>query len=243
MKMKVDNVKSFLKFFRTLPDTAVDMERWIVAHSNEAATPVPIVIARKAACGTTGCIAGWCQAFIHRNDSNIVVSQFGLHIKDPETGADVRRGRGMFKDYVCASSEEARKFFGLTIRDAQCLFVKGPWGSRPGKDSTPSALGSGAPAKRAIIKQLEFMIKTGTVVMLTVDDITVGSWYRAKRYRGTPGWNNDRVVAWINPLRTQVQYDSNTISTGRRRPTVSMLMFLNWVRRKCTDEEVALGVL
>lgn len=71
---------------------------------------------------------------------------------------------------------------------------------------------------------------------LKAEDIVVGKTYRAKRFRGYPTWNNDRVVLWTNG--TQVQYDSDTVRQGGRYPRVSMEAFLKWAAREVTPEEL-----
>jgi len=78
------------------------------------------------------------------------------------------------------------------------------------------------------------MIKTE----LKQEDIAVGKWYRAKRFNeGIFGnINNDRVVLWISSDRKEVQYDSDTVKMGQRRPVVPMEKFLKWVK-----EEVPAG--
>ena len=74
------------------------------------------------------------------------------------------------------------------------------------------------------------MIKTE----LKQEDIAVGKWYRAKNFRaGIFGnVNNDRVVLWISPDRAEVQYDSDTVKMGQRRPVVSMEKFLKWAKEE-----------
>ena len=67
---------------------------------------------------------------------------------------------------------------------------------------------------------------------LKPEDIAVGKWYRGKKFKeGIFGnMNNDRVVRWISPDRKEVQYDSDTVKLGQRRPTVSMEKFVKWVK-------------
>ena len=74
---------------------------------------------------------------------------------------------------------------------------------------------------------------------LTPDDIKVGKWYRAKRYREYGfGSNNDRKVVWISPSRMRVQFDSDTIRVGYHLPCITMEKFLKWVLREITCAEL-----
>ena len=72
---------------------------------------------------------------------------------------------------------------------------------------------------------------------LTKDDIKEGHWYRAKRYReGLFGnTNNDRKVIWMSG--DKVQYDSDTVKIGQRRPTITIEKFLNWAKRELKEDE------
>jgi hypothetical protein len=78
---------------------------------------------------------------------------------------------------------------------------------------------------------------------LTAEDIKVGHWYEAKRPRITMGGrpNNDRQVVWIGQPGTygvtNVQYDSDTVKTGRQLPNVTMDEFLKWAKREICEEE------
>jgi hypothetical protein len=67
---------------------------------------------------------------------------------------------------------------------------------------------------------------------LKPEDITVGKWYRGKNFRaGIFGnINNDRVVVWISPNRTEIQYDGDTVKMGQRRPIIPMEKFMKWVK-------------
>lgn len=69
---------------------------------------------------------------------------------------------------------------------------------------------------------------------LKPEDITVGKWYRAKRFKevGIFGNNNDRMVVWISPDRKEVQYDSDTVKMGQRRPIIPMEKFIKWVKEE-----------
>jgi hypothetical protein len=75
------------------------------------------------------------------------------------------------------------------------------------------------------------MIKTE----LKQEDIAVGKWYRAKRFRDLMIYNNDRVVLWISPDRKEVQYDSDTVRIGMRRPTTTMEKFLRWAKEEIPE--------
>lgn len=57
---------------------------------------------------------------------------------------------------------------------------------------------------------------------LTAADIVVGKRYRPKR----TGYA--REVIWIDPLKRQVQYDSDAVKDGQNFPVVSMEAFLKW---------------
>ena len=73
--------------------------------------------------------------------------------------------------------------------------------------------------------------------VLTAEDIKVGSTYRGKRFQQFFNSTNDRVVVWMSSDRSEVQYDSDTVSVGRRLPRVSMEQFLRWA--KCEHKEEA----
>lgn len=67
--------------------------------------------------------------------------------------------------------------------------------------------------------------------MLNPEDIKVGKTYRAKRFKAGPfGGTNDRLVLWVSRDKTQVQYDSDTVTTGRHYPKVSMEAFIKWAK-------------
>jgi len=72
---------------------------------------------------------------------------------------------------------------------------------------------------------------------LKPEDIKIGKWYRAKRFKeGLFGsTNNDRLVVWISIDRKDVQYDSDTVRIGQRRPVISMEKFMKWVKEKCPE--------
>lgn len=67
-----------------------------------------------------------------------------------------------------------------------------------------------------------------------LEDVLAIKVERGKNYRagifGTT--NNDRVVVWISPDRKEVQYDSDTVKMGQRRPVVSMEKFLKWAKEE-----------
>jgi hypothetical protein len=67
---------------------------------------------------------------------------------------------------------------------------------------------------------------------LKPEDIAYGKWYRGKRFREGFFVNNDRVVVWISPDRKEVQYDSDTVKMGQRRPVISMEKFLKWAKEE-----------
>lgn len=76
---------------------------------------------------------------------------------------------------------------------------------------------------------------------LTAEDIKVGHWYEAKRFRclmnGRP--NNDRQIVWIGESyvgEKMVQYDSDTVKMGHHLPTIPMETFLKWVAKEITEE-------
>ena len=66
---------------------------------------------------------------------------------------------------------------------------------------------------------------------LEQQDIEVGVWYAGKR-RDT----YNRLVIWISPSRTQVQYDSDAVKDGRPYPRVSMEQFLSWAGNALQEE-------
>lgn len=77
---------------------------------------------------------------------------------------------------------------------------------------------------------------TTTKPALVAVDIKVDRVYSAKRPAAVglfPTQYNDRVVLWMDPARTRVQYDSPTVKSGRHYPKVTMEKFLAWA-----DEDV-----
>lgn len=71
---------------------------------------------------------------------------------------------------------------------------------------------------------------------LTKEDLRVGCWYRAKRFKEFFGKNNDRQIVYLSGDR--VQYDSDTVRTGRRLPFTTIEKFLRWAKRKVTKKEI-----
>ena len=74
---------------------------------------------------------------------------------------------------------------------------------------------------------------------LTAADIKVGRCYSAKRpqeYGLFPRLLGDRQVKWINQATGDVQYDSPSVKSGRRFPTVTMEKFLKWAKADVTDQ-------
>lgn len=64
--------------------------------------------------------------------------------------------------------------------------------------------------------------------------LVVGRVYRAKRPADSWGLVNDRQIKWVGLL--DVQYDSPTIISGRKYPTVKQDAFRKWAARDVTDE-------
>lgn len=69
-------------------------------------------------------------------------------------------------------------------------------------------------------------------------DLITGHVYEAKRKKEcgdifNPVWN-DRQIVWIGPFL--VQYDSPTVTNGRKYPTVSIDAFLKWAKRDVTED-------
>lgn len=72
---------------------------------------------------------------------------------------------------------------------------------------------------------------------LTAEDIIPGKCYRAKKPKTHgifPKLIADRQVLWVDSFRSQVQYDSPTVSNGRHHPRVSMAKFLAWAGHQVT---------
>ncbi len=67
---------------------------------------------------------------------------------------------------------------------------------------------------------------------LKKEDLKIGATYCGKRRMKANGINNDRTIVWINPERTKVQYDSDTVKTGRHLPIIAIDVFLNWVKEE-----------
>ena len=60
-----------------------------------------------------------------------------------------------------------------------------------------------------------------------------GRTYRAKKPRNARGFYNDRTIIYIG--RSEVQYDSPSISMGRNYPTMDKDKFLKWAGEDITD--------
>lgn len=74
---------------------------------------------------------------------------------------------------------------------------------------------------------------------LTAADIKIGHTYSAKSRKKVglfPALVNDRQVKWIDRLGHHLQYDSPTVSDGRRFPVVKMEAFLKWARADVTNQ-------
>jgi hypothetical protein len=75
---------------------------------------------------------------------------------------------------------------------------------------------------------------------LTENDIMPRRCYRAKKPAAVhrflePALVNDRQVLWVSSDRSLVQYDSPTVSNGRRYPQVTMEKFLKWAGSDVTS--------
>lgn len=152
--MKIANVKEFLSFLKRIPAKAINMSSYIEPPAGIPMLAANYVVEHEASCGTTACIAGWCSLYVHRNDPVAICDLVSKILSvDGYTGG--------WPNIV--AKEEARKFMGLTPRQADKLFITGPWGSRPGQDSTTANIGHGLSAKRKILKQLRYMVATGKV--------------------------------------------------------------------------------
>ena len=71
-----------------------------------------------------------------------------------------------------------------------------------------------------------------------ISHVETGRVYEGKKRRRcgyifNPVWN-DRQVVYCS--ETVVQYDSPTVSNGRKYPMVSVEQFLKWAGRDVTDE-------
>jgi hypothetical protein len=71
---------------------------------------------------------------------------------------------------------------------------------------------------------------------MNADDLQVGKTYRARRFRGSPTYNNDRIIVWKG--NGTVQFDSDTVAVGRRLPRITITGFLRWAAREVTQEEL-----
>jgi hypothetical protein len=74
---------------------------------------------------------------------------------------------------------------------------------------------------------------------LTKEDLKIGRVYRARRPAGVghifDALTNDRQIRWIG-LEGTIQYDSPSVSNGRKYPKVTTEAFLKWASRDVTDE-------
>ncbi len=67
-------------------------------------------------------------------------------------------------------------------------------------------------------------------------EILRGHIYRAKRPKPTvTGDFNDRMVLYINPLSGRIQYDSPTVRSGWKYPTVDHAQFEAWAGSDVTE--------
>lgn len=65
-------------------------------------------------------------------------------------------------------------------------------------------------------------------------ELKSGRVYRAKKPRDARGFFNDRQVVYISHF--QVQYDSPSISMGRKLPMMDKEKFLKWIGEDITDK-------
>lgn len=70
---------------------------------------------------------------------------------------------------------------------------------------------------------------------LEAKDLKIGSWYRGKRFLRGVCVNNDRKVMHIGG--GMVQYDSDTVKSGRHYPRIPMERFLKWASHEVTPAE------
>lgn len=69
--------------------------------------------------------------------------------------------------------------------------------------------------------------------MIGPDDLKEGGTYRAKRFReGLFGNNNDRTILYLNRISGVVQYDSDTVATGRHYPQTTIDAFVRWAKEE-----------
>nr|DAI22418.1 MAG TPA: hypothetical protein [Caudoviricetes sp.] len=79
--------------------------------------------------------------------------------------------------------------------------------------------------------------------MLQESDLKPGRVYSAKKPQiDWSGLLNDRQILWIGQdytkdgIKTCVQYDSPTVSPGRKYPTITAEKFLKWAAEDVTDQ-------
>lgn len=139
--MKINHIKELKTFIKTLPDQSFGMPNWAIRRSPAT---WPEIIASDNFCGTAMCAGGACN-----------VLQF-------------KQGKLRLDEIY--DEQKAAKFLGLTRRQARRLFYpsseKGhDWSSRGAKAAKAEITMrlAGAKGKKALIRQLNYMIRTGKV--------------------------------------------------------------------------------
>ncbi len=176
--MNIKNVKRLRDAIKNAKPEAVSMGMYLSSTSLNAyekgvdSIEKSTKINQRNSCGTAGCIAGWtCLEFADKDQKKMKWIDFLKEFESDYSRDDV--DQGFFK--------KGREVLGLTVKQAQRLFLaegKG-WGSLRKKDwigkkdscfdnNYESKLGytmdlEGEEGKKKILRQLNYMIKTGKV--------------------------------------------------------------------------------
>lgn len=75
---------------------------------------------------------------------------------------------------------------------------------------------------------------------LKEDDLQLGCMYRGKKpitlETTIRSLFDDRIITWINPDRTVIQYDGPGVPEGVNKPTLKFSDFLYWASHELTGE-------
>lgn len=143
--MNRERVKALRKFMAKLPPKAIYMGEWIKCDRPGET----IKQARQHTCGTQACIAGWAVLAFHRYRESKISEGGGIG------------PRQILPEYIAA------KLLGLTEDEADNLFL-GEWATNPvisrDLDNQPVRRKNLTTLTKAdVLKQLDYMLKTGEI--------------------------------------------------------------------------------
>lgn len=162
--MKINEVKKLRNFIALIKPEAVNMGTFFDTPDDEE---IRIMDAKKDAsyaiptmCGSVGCVSGWeCALTASEKETKMTHSKFD-HLLHEE------RCEECVEDHQSGYFCRAKKKLGLTYSQARKLFLGELSGWATLNDEGLDALVldlQGEEGKKAILKQLDYMIKTGKV--------------------------------------------------------------------------------